>query len=266
MEITIDPVVGYIGSFEIRWYGLLLILAAVLALMLILMEARRLGIARWYTVIFFSWEVLFKLVFARVFLFLDRGQASGWELSSMLSPSLGRLDGAVFGSFLLILIFARITKNSFWRLSDLIAPSIAVAMLVGRVACSINGCCFGQPCDLPLAVIYTDPNSRAPVNMPLYPVQVYQAIWYAAVFAVIWSVRKSIKPVGSLYLLFIILHAAGDLVTRFFRTDNSWAFGLQQAQVLSILMLLICLPLYVIRQRDYRKGLTAVAEQPDASI
>lgn len=43
--LDIDPVVFALGGISIRWYGLVLVLAAVVAFRLALLEARRRGIA-----------------------------------------------------------------------------------------------------------------------------------------------------------------------------------------------------------------------------
>jgi prolipoprotein diacylglyceryltransferase len=43
MQITIDPVVFYIGSFAVRWYNLILIFSVAVGLVVLLLEAKRLG-------------------------------------------------------------------------------------------------------------------------------------------------------------------------------------------------------------------------------
>jgi prolipoprotein diacylglyceryltransferase len=47
-----------------------------------------------------------------------------------------------------------------------------------------------------------------------------------------------------------MMHAFGDFVTRIFRDDNEFFLGLQQAQVFSILMLAIAIPLYFFRRKN----------------
>lgn len=253
MEISLSPILIAIGSWELRWYTAILIISAALALLLLLLEARRLGLSRSHAIVLFLWGLVFKLTFAKLFLFFDRWQYYSLDPAKILDPSAGRLDGAIIGYILLLMIYSRVIRFPFWRLSDLVIPCLAAAVAVGRIGCVINGCCYGIACDLPWAIIYTDPHSYAPVNTPLHPVQLYQAAWYTAVFIAVWLLRKHLKPEGSLFLLFIVLHAAGDLVTRFFRTDNTFFLGLQQAQVISILMLLVCIPLFTARLYRYNQ-------------
>ena len=252
MVINLNPILISTGTWDLRWYSAILIISAVLALLFLLLEARRLGLSRAYAIVLFLWGIVFKLVFAKLFLFIDRWEYYWGDPAKILDPSSGRLDGGIIGYVLLLIIYSRLIKFPFWRLSDLVIPCLAIAVAAGRIGCLINGCCYGVACDLPWATIYTDPHSYAPLNTPVHPVQLYQAIWYTAVFITIWLLRKRLKPEGSLFLLFIILHASGDLVTRFFRTDNTFLLGLQQAQVISILMLLVCVPLYLVRYYRYK--------------
>jgi phosphatidylglycerol:prolipoprotein diacylglycerol transferase len=254
VEIDFSPILFSVGPWEFRWYSAILIISAALALLLLLLEAKRLGLSRSHAIVLFLWGIVFKITFAKLFLFVDRWQYYSVDPSRIWDLSSGRLDGGIIGYILLLIIYSQIIKFPFWRLSDLVIPCLAIAVAVGRIGCLINGCCYGITCDLPWAIIYTNPRSYAPLNIPIHPVQLYQAVWYSAVFAAVWLLRKRLKPEGSLFLLFIMLHASGDLATRFFRVDNAFLFGLQQAQVISILMLTVCIPLYIVRHIQYRRS------------
>lgn len=252
MLITIDPVVFYIGSFAVRWYNIILAGTALVGLSALLLEGRRLQIPLIHVVTIFVWSIFVLIVFGRLFFFWDRWEYYSADFSRMITLSGGRLDGAIFGFLLLILVYSFITKYSFWRLGDFITLDMAVCIAVGRWACLFNGCCYGLSCDLPWAVIYTHPNSRAPLNIPLHPVQLYQVIWYSLSFIGLWLVRRKLKPQGSLLLIFLMLHSVGDSFTRLFRDDNEFFMGWQQAHVLNLIILLIAVPLYLARLKQYR--------------
>ncbi len=62
----------------------------------------------------------------------------------------------VYGGFITVVVAVLIYLWG-WRHSvrwylDIIAPSAALGMAIGRVGCFLNGCCFGGVCDLPWAV------------------------------------------------------------------------------------------------------------------
>jgi phosphatidylglycerol---prolipoprotein diacylglyceryl transferase len=252
MQIILDPVVFYIGSFSVRWYNIILAFALAVGFIILMVESKRLEFPRLKAIGIYMWSLLFVAIFARLFIYWDQWDYYSADPARMLTLTGARLDGAVFGFLLMILIYGRLSKYSFWYLGDLITMDMAICMALGRWACFVNGCCYGLPCDLPWAVTYTDLHSRAPLDIPLHPVQLYQIIWYSLVFIVLWALRKKLKPQGSLLLIFIILHASGDFVTRIFRDDNEFFLGLQQAQLFSVIMLAAAIPAYVIKLRRYR--------------
>ncbi len=62
----------------------------------------------------------------------------------------------VYGGFIavVVLVLAYLHRRRLsirWYL-DIIAPSAALGMAIGRIGCFLNGCCFGGVCDLPWAV------------------------------------------------------------------------------------------------------------------
>ncbi len=247
--LSFDPVAFVVDSFAVRWYHVIYPASLLLGFVFVLLEARRLGIRFVHSVIIGMLAGIFIVAFTQLFYYAELWAYYGDLCSVKLVPTAGRLDGAIFGFFVLLLVYAPVTKLSFWKLSDMTALALAIGIAGIRVGCFVNGCCYGLASGLPWAVVYAHPESIAPQLVPLHPVQFYQVVWYLAVFIALWVLRKELRPEGSLYLLFIILHAAGDFVTRCFRDDYAVLFGLQSAQVLSIIMLLIAVPLYIIRAR-----------------
>lgn len=61
-----------------------------------------------------------------------------------------------YGGFLLAfptLVFYAIKKKLPLRLSmDVVAPCIVIGLAFGRIGCFLNGCCYGDKCELPWAV------------------------------------------------------------------------------------------------------------------
>ncbi len=261
MQVSLDPILFYIGSFAFRWYNLILAISLAMGLVVILLEARRLALPRTHAVRIYLWALLFAAFFGRLFIIWDQWDYYSAVPARMLSLSGARLDGAVIGFIVLLLIYARLSKYSFWYLGDAVTMDMAIVMALGRWACFFNGCCYGLACDLPWAVIYTSEHSRAPLDTPLHPVQLYQVIWYSLTFILLWLMRKNLKPQGSLLLLFIIMHAFGDFVTRIFRDDNEFFLGLQQAQLFSIVMLATAIPLYFLRRKNHGRPMEVSAEE-----
>ena len=70
--------------------------------------------------------------------------------------------GGLIGASLACILYARIRKLGLWKLADVLAPSIALGYVFGRIGCLMNGCCYGRACDLPWHVTY-------PAGHPTHP-------------------------------------------------------------------------------------------------
>ena len=60
----------------------------------------------------------------------------------------GGMIGATIGG----LIIALRRRMPILAMMDVVAPSVALGLALGRIGCFLNGCCYGDPCDLPIAV------------------------------------------------------------------------------------------------------------------
>ena len=60
--------------------------------------------------------------------------------------------GGVIAVVVLVLGYLWWSKHSVRWYLDIMAPSAALGMALGRVGCFLNGCCWGGTCDLPWAV------------------------------------------------------------------------------------------------------------------
>jgi len=157
--------------------------------------------------------------------------------------------GAVLGAALGIWIYSRFSNFQYGYFADLVAPAIILAQAIGRVGCTINGCCYGIETSLPWGVVYTHPDSYAPLGVAIHPTQPYEIIYNLLVFAVLVILRKRFKPDGSLFLIYLSLYAVWRVGIDFLRDGTPFLFGLHQAQIVSIIILLITIPLLAYRTR-----------------
>ncbi|MFA5064471.1 MAG: prolipoprotein diacylglyceryl transferase [Dehalococcoidia bacterium] len=258
-DIDWNPVILNIGTLEIRWYGVLVVLAVIAVIALSLVEARRRGIAQdviWDVAL---WAVVGGIIGARLLHIIDRWQYYLYHPEQLLNFAGLAIWGAMLGGLVAILIFCLVKKMSFWLLGDIAAPGAILGQAIGRVGCLVNGCCYGLTCELPIAVIYSNPNSYAPIGVPIYPTQLFHIVWDLAGFAVLWSLRKKLRPEGTLFLLWLIFFGMGDFVIRFFRESEPFLFNLPQAQVIDILIVVAAVITLIVRYAMYRK-----AKQPMA--
>jgi phosphatidylglycerol:prolipoprotein diacylglycerol transferase len=144
--------------------------------------------------------------------------------------------------------------SALLSIGDAVAVGMPLALAIGRIGCTINGCCYGTFApNLPWAVVYTHPNSLAPLDVPMHPITIYHLLWNLIVFGIVWQLRGKFKPEGGLLFFCLCLFAVGDFGVRFLRTDEPVLWGLRQAQVLDLAILAVFLPWLIIRLRRFPK-------------
>lgn len=64
------------------------------------------------------------------------------------------LYGGVIAGIIAYIVFCRIRKISAAHLGDVMIPSLFIGLAFGRMGCFLNGCCYGDRCDLPWGVMF----------------------------------------------------------------------------------------------------------------
>lgn len=247
--IDIDPVIVHLGPFMLRWFSLFFGLAVLAGVIVGIREAGRLGIPRQAAERVALWSVVGGIVAARLFHVIDRWPE--YAADPMRIPMVWNGGLAVYGGLIggvaTALAVALWTRIPAWRLADAAAPAMVLGQGLGRLACIPNGDAPGAPAALPWSFTYTHPDAMVPPELrgvPLHPYAVYELLFDLALFALLWRARKhpalERRP-GLLFVLYAAVYSAGRFALTFYRIEREWAFGLQQAQVLSLAGLALAL-------------------------
>jgi len=255
IHIGIDPVAFGIGFFEIRWYGIMVVLAIVAVIAISLLEAKRVGLAEDHIYNMGLWAIIGGILVSRLFHVIDKWDYYMANPRQIIGFEGLTVYGAVLGALLAVIIYCWVKKLSFWQVGDVVAPGAILGQAIGRIGCFLNGCCYGLPTSLPWGVVYTNPGSYGP-SEAVQPTQLYHLLWNLIGFGILWALRRRLKPQGSLFLLYLALYAAGDLSIRFVRAGEPFRsgmfFNMQEAQIIGIIVLLVTVPWLVIRMWRYR--------------
>jgi phosphatidylglycerol---prolipoprotein diacylglyceryl transferase len=251
--VGINPVAFTIGSISVAWYGIFVALAVVSLVVWALLSVKR-GSGLTYNMVINGAIVGIPsgVVFARVLHVIDRWDLYSHDLSSIIGGSGLTIWGAVLGAALGIWIYSRFSKISFGHLADVIAPGIILAQAIGRIGCTILGDDYGYATSLPWGFIYTHPASPANQAVGLtatHPVVVYEIIFNLIVFGILLMLRNKLRPDGSLFLVYLAFYSVWRIGSDFLREGTDFLFGLHQAQVIGIIVLIIAVVLLAMRTR-----------------
>lgn len=255
--IDIDPVAFTILGLPVRWYGLILVAAAWVAIWLAQREARRRGVAPqlvWDGVL---WVGVAALVGGRALYVIQNELGSITEHPAhVLMVWMGGLSfyGGLIGAIIALALFARRRKIPLLAALDIAAPGAAIGQAIGHVGCLIGGDSYGIPTDLPWAVIYRNPAGMAPLNVPLHPTQAYEAILLGGLFAVIWLGRERLTRLGagltaSAYLLGLAVIRFGLF---FLRGEPAVFLGLKTAQWFGLGIALLAVLVFIVARHQAR--------------
>jgi len=248
INIDINPILT-IGPLTIRWYGIFVALAV---LVVVLWGVRAVGRSK------LSYDtgvtaaligVPSGIIISKLIHIIDLWEYYLQNPGQIIGGAGLTAWGAVLGAALGIWVYSRVRRFPFNCLADLVAPGIILAQAVGRIGCVINGCCYGTECSLPWAVVYIHPESYAPIGIPVHPTHIYGIIYKLIVFGVLLQLRGRFKPDGSLFLIYLSLYSLWRIGLGFLREGTPFLFGLHQAQVIGIIILLIAIPILARRTR-----------------
>ncbi|WP_417851714.1 prolipoprotein diacylglyceryl transferase [Thalassoglobus sp.] len=146
--------------------------------------------------------------------------------------------GGLVGGTLGFLIFCRLKKVDFFEFADIMAPAIFIGIGFGRIGCLLNGCCYGDRCELPWGIEFAsgtvtfnelvmkgfvDPDAGA--TFSLHPTQIYSSI-NGFVLAIVTGVYFWYRKYrGDVFALGCILYALTRIQIEFLRADEMGQLG-----------------------------------------
>lgn len=248
IDIDISPVLFHVGPFAIHWYGLMYIVGIMVGLRVTLPYLERFGISQEQSYRIFWPTLVACLIGGRLYYVVQSDL--GWFLrhpTRILATWEGGMAfyGAVFLGVPTVWFLCRRYDLSFLRFLDSAALFIPAAQTFGRIGNVINGDIVGYPSSLPWATRYINPsNTFVGSHVLAYqPAAVYEMIFSAALFAALWLWRYRLQREGMLFVLWLSAYALGQFVLFAFRANPITLFGLKQAQLTSLLLLVFVVPL-----------------------
>lgn len=193
---------------------------------------------------------LFFLIQYRNQVFRDANGLGGFLKAALNFADGGMvLYGGVLLGIVVYLWFCRKWKIPSLLLADLVIPAIFLGLAFGRLGCLLNGCCFGDVCELPWSIQFPpgSPPYMALLNrgfiepdaarsLPLHPTQIYSSInaFLLAALGTVWFRQRTRD--GEVVVLALLTYPIMRFTIEFLRNDEFGQFrtGLTISQLVSI--------------------------------
>lgn len=257
IEINWNPV-SYLGPIPMNWYGITLLLGFLVGGYLVWRRAPKFDIPRTKIEGLIIWILAGTVVGARLYFLVQNDFASylaePWRMLAVWEGGLA-FFGGLFGGTLAAFLYTRRERMPFLHVADLFAPAIPVGAAIGRISCGLAGMDYGTPTSLPWGVVYTNPNSYAPVDgVARHPVQFYELFGDLVIAFILFRLRRRL-PEGGLFLMYLILFSVMRFLLFFVRGDvEPVGLGLKNAQWTALVILAVALPALVVARVRGRRN------------
>ncbi len=234
-------------SLPIFGYGMMVLIGFTVAMFFACARAKAVGINPELVVDSAFWVLISGVLGGRLaYLIQYRDQvfAPGMSFGQMLFKAVNLSEGglvllgALVGGGIGVFAYAWSRKISALEYGDLLIPSVFIGVGFGRIGCLLNGCCFGDRCELPWGIQFPAGsttfnilvergflNPDALATMPLHPTQIYSSLdgfLLAFVTAIYYWYRK--HP-GDALALGCMLYSITRFLLEFLRADELGQLG-----------------------------------------
>jgi phosphatidylglycerol---prolipoprotein diacylglyceryl transferase len=196
-----DPEIFRIGSWAIRWYGLLFASSFFFSYLILLRMFKKENIPVKYLDELTTWMIIATVVGARL------GHCFFYEPAYYLKHPLKILmvwegglasHGAAIAIIITLLLYSRYRKFEFFWVIDRIVIMVALAGFFIRFGNLMNSEIFGKPTTLPWGFYFIRSSNPADGLVARHPTQIYEALSYLLIFFyLLWYYyKKDGKPAG----------------------------------------------------------------------
>lgn len=235
------PILFKYGFIEVRYYGLMYVVAILTATYIIKREVKRKGLPLTSdeTVNFIMWVVVAGIIGARAYYVafnLSYYLSNPVEIPALWHGGLA-IHGGLIGGLVLSWFYLKKRSVLFWRMADAVAPALILGQTFGRFGNFMNGDAHGRPTTMPWGIIFPKSSIAGAEfpDTPIHPTMLYELFINFSIFLFIWlALRKKNHKDGFIFASYIALYSAGRFIVEHFRADSLMAGPLKAAQIVSL--------------------------------
>ena len=215
------PVLLRLGPITVYSYGMMVALAFIIGIILATREAGRRGIKPEIILDLTFWILISGLIGARflyVLINFSDYRENPLEILMLQKGGLVFYGGLIFATIAGI-AFLRKRKVKIWKITDIIAPSIALGHTLGRMGCFLNGCCYGKEALPPWGIVFPPESAAGSAGQTVVPIQLYSCLGLLILFFILKRRQKTKRFEGEVFWLYVLLYSLLRFVLEIFRGD-----------------------------------------------
>ncbi|MCD8333692.1 MAG: prolipoprotein diacylglyceryl transferase [Clostridiales bacterium] len=214
-----------IGNFTVHTYGLMIAIGIILAVIIAMKRADKLELEGEEALNLAIICVVIGFLGAKILFVLENFREFLESPMSVLGSSGFVVYGGIVIGILAVFIYCRfIKKISFFRYTDLLFPSVALAQAFGRLGCFFAGCCYGKETDAWWGVVFPE-GSFAPAGVALIPTQLISSAGDFAICIILLLYSRRAKKVGDVSAMYLLLYGIGRFCVEILRENTQGGVG-----------------------------------------
>ena len=265
-EFNVDPTAFTIFGIEVQWYGLLITIGMMLAIIYCFSQMKRYGIDSDRAIDAVLGGIIGGVVGARAYYVIMEWDRYAGDIKKIFSIREGGLAiyGGIIGALLVGGIIAKLRKVRLLPLLDLVGQGFLIGQCLGRWGNFFNQEAFGSNTDsifgmtggriqswLADTYLSSECYSNIGVEMdptaPVHPCFLYESVWCLIGFIILAVVsRKFRKFDGQIFLMYIAWYGLGRAFIEGLRTDSLVIGSIRVSQALAVICVVAAVRLLII--------------------
>jgi phosphatidylglycerol:prolipoprotein diacylglycerol transferase len=239
-----DPVAFNIFGLDIMWYGILIALGVIAAMITTSYICRLKGMDFEQILDIFLYAFPAAIIGARLYYVVFEFDYYRNNLSDIFNIRQGGLafHGGLIAALLVAFAYTRIKKISFLQVTDAVAPGIILAQAIGRWGNFFNSEAHGGQVTQSFIGLFPEFIQKGMYIGGAYyhPTFLYESVWNLCVCAFLVYLTKRKPRSGTVIAAYAGLYSLGRLFIEGLRTDSLMLGGIRVAQLVSLAGILIC--------------------------
>lgn len=260
LEFTLDRVAFTLFGHNIYWYGVIIALGFLLAVLYCCKISPRFGLDsdRLIDMLFFA--VPLSIVGARTYYVMFNPSVAqnpdgswNWAKAVAIWDGGGAIYGSIIAAVLTVIVFCRVRKLNTWTMMDVGCYGLLIGQAVGRWGNFVNMEAFGSVTDVPWRMSgeyiadwlvregqITDTavyDSICNGALGVHPTFFYESAWNVLGFCLLVLLAKKWRRCdGQIFLSYVAWYGVGRFFIEGLRTDSLYFFntGIRVSQLLAL--------------------------------
>ena len=257
-----NPILLQIGNFRIYWYSIMILLGVLIGCYIVIKESKKFNISKEKISDMLFYTVIFGIIGARLYYVifnLDYYLNNPIDIIKVWEGGLAIHGGIIVGVIYLI-YYTKKNNLDTLLITDICAPGLLIGQSIGRWGNFFNSEAHGPVTTLEYLKNLHIPNfiiKGMNIDGIYYiPTFFYESLWCIIGLIIIILCRRIKKiRISQITGFYLIWYGIGRYIIEKLRTDSLMINTLKQAQIISLIMIIIGVTLLIIsiKKEKYNK-------------